>query len=146
MFGYCEIAGERAANARKPPPKSGSHADWHPSIYNVFMIETVYKTPAPEQGKSECYVLVLSSRVSTRGTAFVFMEEHGKWDNDVKRFRYAVNSINTDEQLTYAQALKLYETAKRNLAGRGFIYSFCQEAGRKAACSDVMPEPELASA
>jgi hypothetical protein len=110
------------------------------------MIETLYCTPAPEKGKSECYVLVLTSRVSTRGTAYVFMEEHGRWDDDLQRFRYSVSSINTDEQLTYEQALELYESAKCNLARKGFIHSFATEALRKVACQDLMPEPAMATA
>jgi len=110
------------------------------------MIETLYQTHAPEKDKSECYVLVLTSRASTRGTAYVFMEEHGHWDDDLQRFRYSVNSINTDEQLTGKQALDLYETTKSNLARKGFIHSFRTEPLPKVACSDLMPEPELATA
>ena len=110
------------------------------------MIETLYKTQSPEKDTSECYVLVLTSRVSTRGTAFVFMEEHGKWDCELQRFRYTVKSINTDEKLTYEQALGLYETAKRNLARIGFIHSFAPTALREAAGSGRVPEQELATA
>ena len=110
------------------------------------MIETLYKTQSPEKDKSECYVLVLTSRVSTRGTAYVFMEEHGKWDGDLQRFRYTVKSINTDENLTYEQALGLYEKAKKNVAQIGFIHSFAPGALRKAAGSNRMSEQELATA
>ena len=110
------------------------------------MIETLYKTQSPEKDKSECYVLVLTSRVSTRGAAYVFMEEHGRWDNDLQRFRYVLNSINTDEHLSYKHALDLYEAAKRNLARKGFIYSVAPDAFRKIASSDVIPEPEMATA
>lgn len=112
------------------------------------MIETLYKTQVPEREKSECYVLVLTARVSTRGTAYVFMEEYGQWDNDLQRFRYTVKSINTDEQLTYTQALDLYQTAKRNLARHGFIHSFTADGLRKEPWSNVTPElePEMATA
>ena len=110
------------------------------------MIETLYQTPTPEKEKSECYVLVLTSRVSTRGTAYVFMEEHGKWDNDLQTFRYSVKSINTDERLTHQQALNLYETAKCRVARIGFIHSFGTDAKRKIACPDLTPESELATA
>jgi len=110
------------------------------------MIETLYNTQSPEKGKSECYVLVLTSRVSTRGTAYIFMEEHGHWDDNLQRFRYSVNSINTDEELTYKRALDLYEIAKCNLARKGFIHSFATEPTRKVACGDLMREPEMATA
>lgn len=110
------------------------------------MIETLYQTPAPEKEKSECYVLVLSSRASTRGTAYVFMEEHGTWDHQLQAFRYSVKSINTDEQLTYQQAHSLYETTKCKLARMGFIHSFGSNWNRKVACPDPMPEPELVTA
>ena len=109
------------------------------------MIETLYNTQTPEKDKSECYVLVLTSRVSTRGTAYIFMEEHGHWDDNLHRFRYSVKSINTDEELTYKGALGLYETAKCNLARKGFIHSFATEAIRKVACGDLR-EPEMATA
>jgi hypothetical protein len=54
-------------------------------IYNLFMIETVYKTPTPEKGKSECYVLVLTSRAASGGSVYAFMEEHGQWNDDLQR-------------------------------------------------------------
>jgi len=110
------------------------------------MIETLYKTPSPEKDKSECYVLVLTSRVSTRGTAYVFMEEHGKWDGELLRFRYTVSSINTDESLTYEKAQGLYEKAKQDAARIGFVHSFATDAVRKTASSDAMSEQELATA
>jgi len=110
------------------------------------MIETLYKIPSPEKDKSECYVLVLTSRVSTRGTTCVFMEEHGKWDCELQRFRYTVKSINTDENLTYEQALGLYEKAKRDIARIGFIHSFAPETLRKSAGSNRVSEQELATA
>lgn len=110
------------------------------------MIETLYKTQSPEKDKSECYVLVLTSRVSTRGTAYIFMEEHGTWDCELHRFRYTVKSINADESLTYEQALGLYEKAKQDVARIGFIHSFAPGALRKAAGSGRVSEQELATA
>lgn len=114
-------------------------------IYNVFMIETLYETQAPEKDSSECYVLVLTSRVSTRGTAYVFMEEHGRWDDALQRYRYSVNSINTDERLTYENAIDLYKTAKRNLALKGFIHSNVSDAQRKVGRANGILEPEMAT-
>jgi len=116
------------------------------SIYNVFMIETLYKTPTPEKGQSECYVLVLTSRVASGGKVFAFMEEHGRWNEELQLFTHEVHSINTDEQLTFQQARSLYETAKRNLAANGFLHLFAGDGQRKQAIADQIPEPELALA
>ena len=88
------------------------------------MIETLYKTPAPEKGKSECYVLVLASRVGDASDFYAFMEEHGRWDDCLKRFVYEVASINTEEGTTHSDALAMYHSAKRKLALRGFVHSF----------------------
>lgn len=37
--------------------RSGNHKQIHAPIYNLFMIETLYKTPTPEKGKSEATFL-----------------------------------------------------------------------------------------
>src|SRR5579864_1369240 len=95
-----------------------------PSIYNRIMIETLYKTHSPEKGRSECYVLVLTSRAASDGKVYAFMEEHVQWSDDLQRFVYRVNSINTEEQLTYQHARGMYETAKDNLFRKGFVHSF----------------------
>lgn len=108
------------------------------------MIETLYRTPSPEKGKSECYVLVLTSRAATGGKIYAFMEEHGRWNDDFQRFVYEVSSINTDEQLTFQQASSLYEASKRNLAEMGFLYSFSID--RKQPTVDRAPDPQLAFA
>ncbi len=116
------------------------------AIYNRVMIETLYKTATPEKDRSECYVLVLTSRVSTRGTAYVFMQEHGRLDSELGRFRYTVTNINTDERLTYEQAKSLYENAKRDLARIGFVYAFDPTAVRNMPSPELLPAPELATA
>ena len=56
--------------------------------YNAGMIETLYKTSAPEREKSECYVLVLARRTGDRKDLYAFMEEHGRWDYGTQRFGY----------------------------------------------------------
>jgi hypothetical protein len=110
------------------------------------MIETLYKTHTPEKGRSECYVLVLTSRVSTGGKVFAFMEEHGQWNDDLQRFSYRVSSINTEEQLTYEHARGMYENSRRNLARKGFVHCFSVDGSRKEQIPDQLPEPELATA
>jgi hypothetical protein len=110
------------------------------------MIETLYKTQTPEKGKSECYVLVLTSRAASGGKVYAFMEEHGQYHDDVQRFRYRVNSINTEEQLTYQHARDMYERAKDNLVRKGFVHCFGPGGVRKEPTSDQNSEPELATA
>ena len=100
------------------------------------MIETLYKTPTPEEGKSERYVLVLTSRAASAGRVYAFMEEHGQWNDDLHRLVYTVNSINTDEQLTYQHARGLYEMSKGRLAQMGFIHSFASNGVSKEPHSD----------
>jgi hypothetical protein len=46
----------------------------------------------------------------------------GKWSEELRRFVHEVHAINTDEQLTSEHASSLFETAKRNLAEKGFVY------------------------
>lgn len=110
------------------------------------MIETLYKTHSPEKGRSECYVLVLTSRAASDGKVYAFMEEHGHWSDDLQRFVYRVNSINTEEQLSYQHARGMYETAKRNLARKGFIHCFAADGQRKEPTSDQAAERETATA
>lgn len=117
-----------------------------PTIYNVFMIETFYKTHSPERDKSECYVLVLTSRVSRGGKIFAFMEEHGSWNDDLQRFTYNVKAINTEEGLTYESARNLYESTRCNLIQRGFVYSVDADGARKTACAEEIPAPQFALA
>jgi hypothetical protein len=110
------------------------------------MIETFYKTPTPEKGKSERYVLVLTCRAASAGRVYAFMEEHGQWNDDLERLVYRVHSINTDEQLTYQHARGLYEMSKNRLAQMGFIHSFASNGVSTAPHSDQIPNPEPAIA
>jgi hypothetical protein len=95
------------------------------------MIETLYKTANPEREKSECYVLVLTSRVASGRRVFAFMEEHGKWDDGFMRFLFQVNSVSAEEGLTYDEALEMYKASKQNLAEKGFVHSFVPDCARK---------------
>jgi hypothetical protein len=95
------------------------------------MIETLYKTDCPEKGKSECYVLVVTPRPASGDRCFSFMEEHGRWDATVERYIYEVNQIVTEEELTYENALAMYNAAKQNLLNKGFVHSFFQSCLRK---------------
>jgi hypothetical protein len=108
------------------------------------MIETLYKTQTPEKGRSECYILVLTSRAASGGKFYAFMEEHGQWNDDLQRFVYRVNSIHADEQLSYQHARGIYDTARRNLAGKGFVHCFASDGMRKEPCSDQPTESEVA--
>lgn len=110
------------------------------------MIETLYKTQTPSKGQSECYVLVLTSRAASGGKFYAFMEEHGQWIDDLQRFHYKVNAIHADEPLTYQHARGMYETAKHNLASKGFIHSFSADGAPKEAIADQPPEVESATA
>lgn len=104
------------------------------------MIETLYKTQTPEKGRSECYVLVLTSRVASGGKFYAFMEEHGQWNDDLQRFTYRVNSIHADEQLSYQHARGIYETAKTNLARKGFVHCFSGAAKNKPCSAPAFEE------
>jgi len=95
------------------------------------MIETLYKTKTPEKGSSERYVLVLTARPASGGKVYVFMEEHGQWDDDLERFRYEVCSISTESNLTFQDAHAMHNTAKIKLAHRGFIHVFAPDFSRK---------------
>ena len=114
-------------------------------IYNTFMIETLYKTRTPEKGKSECYVLVFTTRAASGGRAYAFMEEHGQWNDDLQRIHFKVKSISAEEQLTYERARAMYETAKHDLAGKGFIHSFAPDDLRSDARIAPLPQPQLAT-
>ena len=110
------------------------------------MIETLYKTPIPEKGKSECYVLVLASRAASGGSVYAFMEEHGQWNEDLGRLLYRVHAINADERLTYQHARGLYESSKHRLAQLGFVHSFVSDRWQKESGSGQAPQPEAAIA
>ncbi len=86
------------------------------------MIETLYKTKTPEKERSECYVLVLASRPASEDRAYVFMEEHGRWDEELGRFIHEVKTINTEGRLTREEGLAMFNSAKKNLAERGFVH------------------------
>jgi len=109
------------------------------------MIETIYKTEKPERGSSECYVLVLTSRPASERKVYGFMDEHGHWDDTFERFVYGVDSINTEDKLTYEQALAMYDTAKNKLAQRGFVHSFVQDYSRKEPHAHQVREFEAVS-
>ena len=115
-------------------------------IYNEVMIETLYNTQSPEKNRSECYVLVLTSRVASGGQAYAFMEEHGQWNADLQRFVYRVNSIHAEEPLSYQNARVIYETTKRNLALRGFVHSVGSDGQHKEPRPDQMAQAESAMA
>ena len=115
-------------------------------MYNFIMIETLYKTHTPEKGRSECYVLVLTSRASRGGKVFAFMEEHGQWHEEMQRFIYRVSSINTEEHLSYEHARLMYENSRRSLARRGFVHCFSLDGAKKEQTFDPLPEPETAIA
>ena len=110
------------------------------------MIETLYKTKTPEKGRSECYVLVLTARPASEGKVYVFMEEHGRWDDGFERFIYEVTSISTECDLTHKEALGMYDKAKQKLAERGFVHAFVQDNIRKQAREHGVGELELVSA
>jgi hypothetical protein len=134
------------AQCPRSSPSSTITAKIGRSIYNGVMIETIYRTQTPEKGKSECYVLVLTSRVASGGKVYAFMEEHGQWNDDLQRFTYNVRSINTEEQLSYEHAVRIYETARRNLAGKGFVHCFAANGVRKEPSPDPIEQPEMATA
>jgi len=110
------------------------------------MIETLYKTQTPEKGKSECYVLVLTTRAASGGKIYAFMEEHGQWNNEMQRFLYKVKSISTEEQLSYEHARGMYENAKGNLVRMGFVHCFGPDGVRKEPASGQVPQAESAVA
>src|SRR5579863_6620855 len=128
------------------PLRSLSQLTSRPPVYNRFMIETIYKTQTPEKERSECYTLVLTSRAASGGKFYAFMEEHGQWSDDLQRFVYRVNSIHAEEPLSYQHAHGIYETAKRNLARKGFVHCFASNGFCKEPSSDLLAQPETATA
>ena len=76
-------------------------------------------------------MLVLASRPASEDKAYVFMEEHGHWDDNSNRFIHEVKTINTEGRLTCEEGLAMFNAAKKNLAERGFIYAFVPGHVRK---------------
>ena len=144
IFGRGTKGEYRAKNSAKTCLCVESPLKPQASIYNRFMIETIYKTQTPEKGRSECYILVLTTRAASDGKFFAFMEEHGQWSDDLQRFTFRVNSIHADERLSYQHARGIYETAKSNLAQKGFVHSFALDGRRKAASSTQLAEAHVA--
>lgn len=110
------------------------------------MIETLYKTEMPEKEKSECYVLVLTCRPASERKVYVFMVEHGYWDDRLARFHYDVASISTESDLTQQEALAMYNLEKKKLAQRGFIHTFVPDFNRKKPHEYQLLELEAISA
>ncbi|MGC2615221.1 MAG: hypothetical protein WA354_14400 [Terracidiphilus sp.] len=106
------------------------------------MIETLYKTKTPEKERSECYVLVLASRPASEDRAYVFMEEHGRWDAEADRFIHEVKTLDTEGRLTHEEGLAMFNAAKKKLAERGFIYGFVQNYSRKMRHVHQLSQPE----
>ena len=110
------------------------------------MIETLYKTATPEKGISECYVLVLTARPGRDRKVCLFMEEHGHLDSNSHRFVHEVSSISTEDELTYEEAVAMYDRTKQKLAERGFVHSFTPDHSRKTRPASRSFEPEAVSA
>jgi len=110
------------------------------------MIETLYKTETPEKGRSECYTLILTARPASDNRAYVFMEEHGHWNEEVDRFTHEVKTVNTDDKLTHEEAFAMFDAAKKNLAERGFIHAFVPEHSRRMLHGHQTCELEAVSA
>ncbi len=91
-------------------------------------------------------MLVLTARPASEGKVYVFMEEHGRWDDDLERFIYEVASISTESDLTHQEAHTMYDTAKKQLAQRGFVHTFLQDFGRKKPQEYQVFELEVVSA
>jgi hypothetical protein len=104
--------------------------------YNGLVIETLYKSGTPERGKSECYVLVLASRAGSNGKAYLFMEDHGYWDDSLQRFVFHANSVVADKDMTCKLARGMYEVAKCYLVDQGFIHSFAPNGAFREADVD----------
>ncbi len=110
------------------------------------MIETFYRTKLPVKGLSECYVLVLTSRAASGRKVYLFMEEHGQWDESSERFHYKVSSTSHEDGMLYEDALAMYDSARQRLAELGFIYSFVKEYKRKTLRQYQLLEQESMSA
>ncbi len=110
------------------------------------MVETFYRTELPVKGVSECYVLVLTSRAASGRKVYLFMEEHGQWDEGSERLNFTVSSMNPEDGMPYEDALALYNAAKQRLARLGFIYSSVADYRRKTAREHRLLEAESVSA
>ena len=110
------------------------------------MIETLYDTETPENGSSECYVLVLTPRPASGRKVYSFMEEHGKWDDSLNRLLFEVKSISADGEMTHEEALSMYNAAKIRLAERGFIHAFAPGYTRKMPHAYQLFQPESVTA
>ena len=110
------------------------------------MIETFYRIELPVKGVSESYVLVLTSRAASGRKVYLFMEEHGRWDEGSERFHYEVSSNNPEDGMPYEEGLAMYNAAKQRLANLGFIYSFVKEYKRKSPREYQLLERESMSA
>lgn len=110
------------------------------------MIETLYRTDAPEKGRSECYVLVLTARPASQGRVYTFMEEHGYWDDRLERVLHEVVSISAEGDLSQEEALTMYDASRKRLAQRGFVHSFVRGCRSKGPRTDQPAEFETASA
>ena len=110
------------------------------------MVETLYRTELPVKGVSECYVLVLTSRAASGRKVYLFMEEHGQWDEGSECLHFTVSSMNPEEGMPYEDAHALYSAAKQRLAKLGFIYSSVADYRRKAAREYRLLETESVSA
>ena len=111
-----------------------------------YMIETLYKTETPENGSSECYVLVLTPRPASGRKVYSFMEEHGKWDDSLNRLIFTVTSISAEGEMTHEEALSMYNDAKRKISQRGFIHAFMPGYTRKMPHAYQLFQPESATA
>ncbi len=110
------------------------------------MIETLYNTETPENGSSECYVLVLTPRPASGRKVYFFMEEHGKWDESLNRLLFEIMSISTEGEMTQEEALAMYNNTKRKLAQRGFIHAFAPGYTRKMPHAYRLFQPESVTA
>lgn len=94
------------------------------------MIETLYMTPTPEAGKSECYELSVKA-IPGQGTGprlDAFREDHGWWDESTKTFVHHVTTINTEQEgVSLEEAQEMYVKAKANRAGSGFVHCFAPD-------------------
>lgn len=110
------------------------------------MVETFYRTELPVKGVSECYVLVLTSRAASGRKVYLFMEEHGQWDEASENMQFTVSSTVPEDGMPYDDAVALYNAAKQRLAKLGFTYSSVTDYLRKTAQEYRSLERESVSA
>jgi len=92
------------------------------------MLETLYKTSAPEVGKSECYELSLKMLPGSGPRRHYVKEDHGWWDETTKTFIHHVTTLNTAEEgATYEEAKVIFMNARSNRAQSGFVHSFAPD-------------------